>query len=105
MLLNHTHFKTRFMKKILIAVVALGFMLTGMQSHACTNYLVTKGASTDGSTMITYAADSHVLYGELYHWEAGEHPAGTMMDISNGTPANSWEKLNRRHAPIMLWVI
>jgi dipeptidase len=31
--------------------------------------------------MITYAADSHVLYGELYHWEAGEHPAGTMMDI------------------------
>ena len=81
MLLNHTHFKIRFMKKILIAVVALGFMLTSLQSQACTNYLVTKGASVDGSTMITYAADSHVLYGELYHWSAGVHPAGTMMEI------------------------
>lgn len=69
------------MKKILIAVVALGFMLTNLQTQACTNYLVTKGASVDGSTMITYAADSHVLYGELYHWSAGEYPAGTLMDI------------------------
>jgi dipeptidase len=48
---------------------------------ACTNYLVTKGASTDGSTMISYAADSHLLYGELYHWPAGEWEKGTMMDI------------------------
>ncbi|MDO8899394.1 MAG: C69 family dipeptidase [Bacteroidales bacterium] len=55
--------------------------LAPMSSKACTNYLVTKGASVDGSTMITYAADSHVLYGELYHWPAGEHAAGTMMDI------------------------
>ena len=31
--------------------------------------------------MITYSADSHVLYGELYHWPAGTWPAGTMMDI------------------------
>ncbi|MCF8229927.1 MAG: C69 family dipeptidase [Bacteroidales bacterium] len=31
--------------------------------------------------MISYAADSHVLYGELYHWPAGKWPAGTMMDI------------------------
>lgn len=69
------------MKKILIAVVALGFLLTNLQTQACTNYLVTKGASVDGSTMITYAADSHVLYGELYHWSAGVYPAGTLMDI------------------------
>ena len=37
---------------------------------ACTNFLVTRGASVDGSTMITYSADSHYLYGELYHWPA-----------------------------------
>ena len=43
---------------------------------ACTNFLLTRGATKDGSTMVTYSADSHVLYGELYHW-----PAGTMMDI------------------------
>lgn len=70
------------MKKFFIAFLAIA--LAGMlvnPAQACTNYLVTKGASVDGSTMITYAADSHVLYGELYHWNAGEHAAGTMMDI------------------------
>ncbi len=50
-------------------------------ASACTNYLVTKGASADGSTFISYAADSHVLYGELYHWPAAKYPEGTMMDI------------------------
>jgi len=48
---------------------------------ACTNYLVTKSASTDGSTFISYAADSHLLFGELYHWPAGKWAEGTMMDI------------------------
>ena len=42
-------------------------------SEACTNFLISKGASADGSTMITYAADSHVLYGELYYWAAAQH--------------------------------
>jgi dipeptidase len=48
---------------------------------ACTNFLITKGASKDGSVMITYSADSHVLYGELYYWPAKNWPAGTMVDI------------------------
>lgn len=50
-------------------------------SNACTNFLITKGASTDGSTMISYAADSHVLYGELYYWEGDTHEEGEMLDI------------------------
>jgi dipeptidase len=50
-------------------------------SLACTNFLVTKGASADGSTMISYSADSHILYGELYHWPAASYPEGTMLDI------------------------
>lgn len=50
-------------------------------AKACTNFLITKGASTDGSTMISYAADSHVLYGELYFRPAKDYPEGTMMDI------------------------
>ena len=49
--------------------------------EACTNFLISKGASTDGSTMISYSADSHELYGELYHWEAAKWPEGSMMDI------------------------
>lgn len=51
------------------------------KASACTNFLLTKGATKDGSTIITYSADSHVLYGELYHWPAGDWPEGTMMDI------------------------
>jgi dipeptidase len=47
----------------------------------CTNFLITRGASTDGATMITYAADSHVLYGELYYTPPGEHLEGTLRDV------------------------
>lgn len=50
-------------------------------SLACTNFIITKGATVDGSTFITYSADSHQLYGELYHWSAAKHKAGTMMDV------------------------
>lgn len=50
-------------------------------SNGCTNFLVTKSASVDGSTMITYAADSHTLYGELYHQPAADHAPGAMRDI------------------------
>ncbi|OFX68668.1 MAG: peptidase C69 [Bacteroidetes bacterium GWE2_29_8] len=49
--------------------------------QSCTNLLVTKGASKDGSTMITYSADSHVLYGELYYRPAASYPEGVMRDI------------------------
>jgi len=59
----------------------LASLMSFQQSNACTNYLVTKGASADGSTMISYAADSHVLYGELYHWPAGMWPEGSLMDV------------------------
>jgi dipeptidase len=48
---------------------------------ACTNILVSKGASRDGSTMITYAADSHTRYGELFFLPASNNPAGSMADI------------------------
>ncbi|MDE7125047.1 MAG: C69 family dipeptidase, partial [Muribaculaceae bacterium] len=50
-------------------------------SLACTSLIATKGASSDGSTMITYAADSHVLYGELYNQPAADHPAGAVRRV------------------------
>jgi dipeptidase len=56
-------------------------IFTAQHAGACTNILVTRGASKDGSTMITYAADSHTLYGELYFRPAATYAAGTMMDI------------------------
>lgn len=66
------------MKKILSLLL---IVVMAYPSIACTNYLITKGASKDGSTMISYAADSHLLYGELYHWPAQKWPAGSMLDV------------------------
>lgn len=48
---------------------------------ACTNFLVTPGASVNGSAMITYAADAHVLYGELYFRPSANYAPGTMFDV------------------------
>lgn len=69
------------MKKIFLSALCYMFFLTQSNTYACTNFLVTKGASKDGSTFISYAADSHTLYGELYYRPAATYPTGTMMDI------------------------
>jgi dipeptidase len=50
-------------------------------TYSCTNFLVTKGASADGSTMITYAADSHTLFGELYFRPSASYSTGDSVDI------------------------
>ncbi len=65
---------------ILLTVLFTGF-IAQQTSRACTNFLVTKGASKNGSVMITYSADSHVLYGELYYWPSRDYPIGSMMDV------------------------
>jgi len=68
-------------KRILTVFIALTFVLGWYNGNSCTNYLITKGETVDGSTMISYAADSHVLYGELYYYPASDHPEGSMLDI------------------------
>lgn len=61
------------MKKILLTTLA--FTMTGIWSaFCCTNFIITKSASTDGSIMVSYAADSHQLYGCLYK----HNPARTL---------------------------
>jgi dipeptidase len=71
------------MKKLFAAFLVM--LITGVlpkqTSIACTNFLITKGATKDGSVMITYSADSHVLYGELYFWPSRNWPSGSMHDI------------------------
>ena len=70
------------MKKLNILSLLLSLiLLTETAGHACTNFLVTKGASTDGSTFISYAADSHVLFGELYFWVAADHETGSLLKV------------------------
>jgi dipeptidase len=67
------------MKKIISTTFFI--FLTIVSSFACTNLLVGRKASTDGSTFVTYSADSYALYGELYHWPAAKHAPGTMLDV------------------------
>lgn len=64
-----------------MVLAACAALLTATTSEACTSFLVGKKASADGSVMITYAADSHNLYGELYHWPAAKWPKGSMLEI------------------------
>lgn len=67
------------MKKVL--VVILGFIMAWGTSSACTNFLITPGASYDGSSIITYAADSHILYGELYFFPRADWEDGAMLPV------------------------
>jgi dipeptidase len=50
----------------------------------CTNFLISRGATVDGSVMITYSADSHTLYGALRYKPAMDYLEGTMMDVYEG---------------------
>ena len=64
--------------RLLIMTVLVGVAGTAM---ACTNFLVTRGASVDGSNFITYAADSHIRYGELYYTPAADWAEGSLRTI------------------------
>ena len=72
-------------KRIIVSIVGMFVIMYWLLSTtpvmACTNYLVSKGASADGSTMITYAADAHNFFGELYYTPAGRFAAGAMRNI------------------------
>ena len=82
------------MKHLLRSLSATAVLIaatTSPQLDACTNILVTKGASKDGSTFITYAADSHTLYGELYFKAGGRHLPGQMREIREWDSGTSWD--------------
>jgi dipeptidase len=51
------------------------------QALACTNLIVTKGATSDRSVMITYAADSHTRYGTLGFYPAADHKSGDLCEV------------------------
>ncbi len=72
-------------KSLILAVLALMAYAT---ASACTNFIVTRGASTDGSILVSYAADSHGLYGALYHTTGGKHKPGTMLPVINWDEGN-----------------
>ncbi len=65
-------------KLSLIAVLILANIYL---ANACTNFLVAKNASTDGSTMLTYSADSWWLFGSLYHYPAAKYSEDAKLKI------------------------
>ena len=68
------------MKRIVTLVVCC-VMLIGIKAMACTGLIAGKLATTDGSALVTYAADSHTLYGELYNQPAADYPKGAMRKV------------------------
>ena len=50
-------------------------------ADCCTNLIVGKDASTDGSVMCTYSADDYGMFQNLCHYPAAKHPKGTMRQV------------------------
>lgn len=74
--------KNSLTAKALAAVALLAAAVTA-DSSACTNLIAGKGATTDGSVMMSYSADSHNLFGFLHHSPAARHPKGAMRKITD----------------------
>lgn len=68
----------KFIKTLLCSVM---IFLSVSFSYACTNIIVSKGATVDGSVLVSYAADSHALFGELYHHPAQIFSTGSFLKI------------------------
>ena len=68
------------MKKFYLILALCGAWVAGM---ACTNFLVGKDASVDGSTMVSYAADSYALYGFLHHSPAADYAEGAVREVKD----------------------
>ena len=71
------------MKHLLVLSSYLLLLFAATPSQACTNFLLSKGSTTDGSTMITYAADSHTRYGQLRYHAGGSHQPGETVKLYN----------------------
>ena len=73
------------MRKSTLGILLTAVLLTNaLPGNTCTNVLVTRAASEDGSVMVTYAADSHYSYGDLRFYPAADWKTGTKMQIYDG---------------------
>ena len=93
------------MKNLTIKLLSLAAItLAGWSAaEACTNLLVGKNASVDGSTIITYAADSHTLFGDLQYIPAADHAPGEMrqiIDWDSGKPLGAIPEVAHTYAVV-----
>ena len=66
---------------LLLGALVFAAMMTAPKADACTNIIVTKGASMDASTLVSYAADSHTTYGDLYYRAPARWKEGDMVKV------------------------
>ena len=66
------------MRKIVLVLLSV---LSLSSAFACTNFIVGKKASADGSVFVTYNADSYGAFMPLYHYPAAKHEAGEMCKV------------------------
>lgn len=88
------------MKKTLLVAALCSAWVAGF---ACTNFLVGKDASADGSTMISYAADSYSLYGFLHFSPAADYPEGAMREVrdwDSGRPLGSIPQVRHTYSVV-----
>ena len=62
-------------------VLSAAMLLASSGAFACSNLIVGKKASVDGSVMVSYNADDYGMFGHLCHYPAGTHPKGSMRQI------------------------
>ncbi|MBR1389476.1 MAG: C69 family dipeptidase [Prevotella sp.] len=62
-------------------LILSAMLIAGSYAMACTNFIVGKKASADGSVFVTYNADSYGAFMPLYHYPAAKHQAGEMRKI------------------------
>lgn len=77
---------------ICASLLAAGLAVMPLSSLACTNLIAGPKATADGSVLMTYAADSHNLYGMLTHTPAADHAPGTIRKVTEwdtGKPLGS----------------
>lgn len=66
-------------KKMMFVIALLAAVV--VEGWACTNLIVGKKASADGSVIVSYSADSYGMFGFLCHYPAATYPSGAMRDI------------------------
>ena len=73
------------MKKLILIITLLSCQLClfncQLSLYACTNFIVGKSASTDGSVICTYNADDYGMFQNLCHYPAGKHEKGEMREV------------------------
>lgn len=62
-------------------VLSAAMLLASSGAFACSNLIVGKKASVDGSVMVSYNADDYGMFGHLCHYPAGTHPKGSLRQI------------------------